>query len=135
MNLVNSKITGTPYLTSPEERTKFYKLMCNAIMSQGAEYKKQPRVTLNNRVYLLASNIHEFGIKLMYVDADTITLTEYGNKNKVTIRSSDYWQLFMGYLNKIFGHALAEALAKSKEMPQKGSSDKDFTFSSKGDKE
>jgi len=132
MNLINSKILGTPYLVDKEEKTKFYKLLSYSLLSQGAIVLKKPQLKINNRVIEFGPNLHSFGIKLMKLNAETVSIKD--GMNHYTIKSVDLWILFQTYIERLYGYAQAEALSKSKEMPKKGDSTREFIVSS-GDKE
>ena len=131
MNLVNSKITGTPYLVRNEEKDErqiFFKLISYALMSQPAVNKITPRIKVGNKIYLLGKNIHHFAMRMMEIDSDKVIL------NGHTIKSVYLWKLIKHYFDQLYGLAQAEAIAKSKEMPKIEQSSKAFGFSSDGEK-
>jgi len=123
---VNGKISGTPYLTSPEEKSDFYKLLSYAFMSQGP---------MGHVVYInikggrleLAPNIHVFGIKLMQIKGKKVIIRDH---DRTFVFDASYlWKFFLERITDLFPNAQAEALSKSKEMPKKDLRSIGFDFS------
>jgi hypothetical protein len=131
MNFVNGKIRGIPYLTSPEEKANFYKMLSYALMSQGP---------MSHVVYLgvqggrirLANNLHTLGIKLMGIHSKTVTIVDCNRA--YTFNSAVLWKVFLSKIVDLFPNAQAEALSKSKEIPKRDIRSAGFDFSAE-DKE
>jgi len=126
MNFVNGKINGIPYLTSPEEKAEFYKLLSYALMSQGP---MSPAVYLGvdgGRIRL-ANNLHTLGIKLMGIKTYTVVIIDC--KKEYKFNSAYLWKVFLAKVVDLFPNAQAEALSKSKEIPKRDIRSIGFDFS------
>jgi len=132
MNFVNGKINGIPYLTSPEEKAEFYKLLSYALMSQGPMSYVVYLGVSGGRIRL-ANNLHTLGIKLMSIKDKTVIIVDCNRA--YTFNSAYLWKVFLSKIVDLFPNAQAEALSKSKEIPKRDIRSPGFDFSAEEKKE
>ena len=124
INMINTKITGTPYLVSPEEKTEFFRLISYGLLSQSSVTSIKPSIKIKNITLLLARSPHHFAMKLMNIDTNTVIIAGY------KIKTIELWKILRDCFERLYGNAQAEAISKSKEMPKGEESKKEFEFSS-----
>lgn len=125
INYINGKIKGVPYIQTPEEQGRYYAMLSNCLMSQGA-MSAAPRIKIDNKIILLGKNVQHFGIKLMNLKSKTTKI------NGFDIDTVELWKAFKEMVCALFPAAQAEALAKSKELPKKEQSKMGYDFTSEG---
>jgi hypothetical protein len=126
---LHTKIKGSGTFKSPQEKTEYYQMFSYATLSQAAIHRIQPRYKLKNKEIPLGANLHHFAIKMMNIDGPNVRI-KFGNQT-YELKATTLWKILKNYLDSIFGHSQAEALSKSKELPRKDTSGREYVV--KGD--
>jgi hypothetical protein len=113
MDLINLKLKY-PFLTKGEKLV-FPTLLANALLSQASSTGIKPYITIGNRVYLLGSDTHNFGLRLMDMRV-TNGKTKVGG---IEIDANLLWKTLKKYCLVLYPMSLAEAIHMSKEKEKR----------------
>lgn len=128
IDFVNGKIEEKPYFLNAKEKANYFDVISYALMSQGPLSGITPRLHINGKVEILASDVHHFALMLMNINGDKLILKYPGRTYEV--ESKQLWKLLLKYLIQLFPKSLSEALSRSKEMPKGEARLPGFTFKS-----
>ena len=113
MDLINLKLKY-PFLVK-QEKLVFPTLLANALLSQASSTGLKPLLHFDGRTYLLGSDIHNFGLRLM-----DMRVTNGKTKiNGIEINANVLWKELKKYCLMLYPMALAEAIHMSKEKEKR----------------
>lgn len=99
-----------------EEKDLLTRLLADALLSQGVQSNIKPMIKIENKVYMLANNVHTFGLKMcdMFVDERGFTRVD-----GVEVDARELWKALKEYCLNLFPGALSEAISISREKEKR----------------